>query len=362
MSRPVIILLGLLALALLIFLCVQHHSASIQKDIQTRTTNLLSPAPTEWAKVYADGRNIILSGGVPSDFLRDKAVDMARNVYGAYSVENQIEVVGSLEPLPVTIYSPYKTHFRKHASEVILSGLVPDEKQHKALIQYAEEKFASHTVIDRLKIGAGAPDSWLEAAKTTIKNLAFVDSGAAILTDSNITLTGQVIDKIKKNKIKAGFQSQLPKNYKLSFDLVAPELEVQEILTEPLTLGSTSSCAKQFKQKIANQSIHFTTDSVEINAEAQSLLDSIMDFSIICPDSIIEIAGYTDDRGNAAYNLKLSKGRARAVMNKLLQRGIRADKLKLTGYGETSPISDNSSSEGQNMNRRIEFIHIQGEQ
>lgn len=361
MSRPAIILLGLLALALLIFLCVKNHSAGIQKDLQTRTSKLLSPVPTEWAKVGADGRNIILTGVAPSNFLRDKAVDIARNVYGAYSVDNQIEVADALEPLPVTIYSPYKTHFRKNASEAVFSGLVPNEEQHRALIQLAEEKLVSVKIVDRLKIGAGSPNGWLKAATLAIKNLAFVDSGAAILTDNNITLSGQVVDDNKKKEIKAGLQSQLPDNFTLSFDLIALELDVKEALKEPLTLGSTSSCSKQFKEKIAGQAIHFATDKSEVDADGLRLLDIISDFSISCPDSTIGIAGYTDNRGNDAYNLKLSKSRARAVKNKLLQRGIHADKLKATGYGETSPISDNNTSEGQNNNRRIEFIHIQGE-
>lgn len=361
MSRSAIILLGLFPLALLIFFCVKIHSSGVQKDIQTRTANLLSPAPTEWAKVYVEGRNIILSGVAPSNFLRDKAVNMARNVYGAHSVESQIEVSDMLEPLPVTIYSPYKTHFRKNGSEVILSGLVPDKKQHKALIKLAKAEFASVNVVDRLKTGAGAPDKWMQVATLTIKNLALVDSGAAILTDTDITLSGQVVDDVKRDKIKAGFQSQLPDNFKLNFDLIAPEVKVKEILTEPLTLGSISSCAKQFKEKIADQALHFTTDSFEINTEAKLLLDKISDFSLSCPDSIIEIAGYTDARGNEVHNLKLSKNRAIAVMNKLLQRGIHADKLKAMGYGETRPVSDNNTSEGQDKNRRIEFILIQGE-
>ena len=60
MSRAVITLLGLLALALLIFLCVRNHSSSIQTDIQNRTSISLSDEPTTWAKVNTDGRNVLL--------------------------------------------------------------------------------------------------------------------------------------------------------------------------------------------------------------------------------------------------------------------------------------------------------------
>jgi outer membrane protein OmpA-like peptidoglycan-associated protein len=69
-----------------------------------------------------------------------------------------------------------------------------------------------------------------------------------------------------------------------------------------------------------------------------------------------EIGGHTDSDGDNAYNLKLSQQRADAVKAKLTEMGIDAARLSSKGYGETQPISDNTSPEGKANNRRVEFV------
>ncbi|NOZ89921.1 MAG: OmpA family protein, partial [Epsilonproteobacteria bacterium] len=74
-----------------------------------------------------------------------------------------------------------------------------------------------------------------------------------------------------------------------------------------------------------------------------------------CPNTIITIAGHTDSDGNEAYNQRLSENRANAVKQYLINHGVNASRLEAIGYGETQPIADNSTKEGKEKNRRIEF-------
>ena len=69
----------------------------------------------------------------------------------------------------------------------------------------------------------------------------------------------------------------------------------------------------------------------------------------------IQLNGHTDDVGEEADNLQLSKDRARAVYDYLVNRGIRADRLQSEGYGESRPVDTNETPEGRRANRRTEF-------
>jgi OOP family OmpA-OmpF porin len=76
------------------------------------------------------------------------------------------------------------------------------------------------------------------------------------------------------------------------------------------------------------------------------------------PDLVIEVRGYTDNRGSAAYNLKLSQRRAEAVMHYLQSHGL-TNHMTAKGYGKEDPISDNKTQEGRLANRRV-TLHIVG--
>ena len=73
------------------------------------------------------------------------------------------------------------------------------------------------------------------------------------------------------------------------------------------------------------------------------------------PNLCIEISGHTDNVGSAAYNKKLSLGRAKAVVNALVSKGIDPSRLTSAGYGFDKPIATNKTPEGRQLNRRTEF-------
>jgi outer membrane protein OmpA-like peptidoglycan-associated protein/6-phosphogluconolactonase (cycloisomerase 2 family) len=74
------------------------------------------------------------------------------------------------------------------------------------------------------------------------------------------------------------------------------------------------------------------------------------------PKFNIEISGHTDNIGNKSYNLSLSKDRADAVASYLISKGIDKNRIKTVGEGSTNPIATNSSEEGRQQNRRVEFM------
>ncbi|SMG25518.1 Outer membrane protein OmpA [Marivirga sericea] len=80
--------------------------------------------------------------------------------------------------------------------------------------------------------------------------------------------------------------------------------------------------------------IYFEFDSYELSNKSGNEISKIADFLIQNPDIRIEIGGYTDEVGSAAYNKELSKKRATAVYNQLVKRaGVDKENVQVVGYG-----------------------------
>lgn len=69
----------------------------------------------------------------------------------------------------------------------------------------------------------------------------------------------------------------------------------------------------------------------------------------------LKLAGYTDNVGSAAVNLKLSKERAEAVKTYLTGKGVDETHIQAEGYGKSHPIASNKTDKGRQLNRRVEF-------
>jgi len=73
------------------------------------------------------------------------------------------------------------------------------------------------------------------------------------------------------------------------------------------------------------------------------------------PQTKITVAGHTDSTGSEAYNQQLSERRAAAVKNALVGQGVDPARMNAIGYGETSPVADNSTDYGRQLNRRVQI-------
>lgn len=69
----------------------------------------------------------------------------------------------------------------------------------------------------------------------------------------------------------------------------------------------------------------------------------------------LKLAGYTDNIGSDAANLKLSKDRAQAVKDYIVSKGVDESKIQADGFGESDPVASNKTAAGRQKNRRVEF-------
>jgi OmpA-OmpF porin, OOP family len=103
------------------------------------------------------------------------------------------------------------------------------------------------------------------------------------------------------------------------------------------------------------ENIFFDLDKYELKPKSLTELQKVERFLVENPEVNVEISGHTDNTGTLTYNMQLSQKRAMAVYDYLIQNGIPAKRLSAKGYGPNKPVADNSSEEGRQQNRRIEF-------
>lgn len=107
--------------------------------------------------------------------------------------------------------------------------------------------------------------------------------------------------------------------------------------------------------KVVLDNIYFQTGKSVLMPESFDELDQVFRFLENNPGIKLEISGHTDNTGSLRVNQRLSKERARAVVNYLVNRGIAEDVLISEGYADNQPVASNDTAEGRRQNRRVEF-------
>ncbi|TVZ56725.1 outer membrane protein OmpA-like peptidoglycan-associated protein [Lutibacter sp. Hel_I_33_5] len=105
--------------------------------------------------------------------------------------------------------------------------------------------------------------------------------------------------------------------------------------------------------------IYFNTASNRIRSEYYyTLLDEVAEIMLKNSDVTFSVYGYTDNRGEVAYNQKLSEKRAKEARAYLIARGVDESRIISRGLGELSPKYGNDTKEGRQLNRRVEIRSV----
>jgi outer membrane protein OmpA-like peptidoglycan-associated protein len=100
----------------------------------------------------------------------------------------------------------------------------------------------------------------------------------------------------------------------------------------------------------------FDAGHSDLKASANRTVLKLVQFLQLNPRRIVRIEGYTDSRGDAQENLELSRARAQAVADVLVDLGIDAKRIEVQGHGEAFPVTENASAKGRAQNRRVEIV------
>ena len=105
----------------------------------------------------------------------------------------------------------------------------------------------------------------------------------------------------------------------------------------------------------AFDNLNFDFGKSTIRENSFPALDKLAQTLVEAKNWKIDIDGHTDDKGSDSFNQKLSQDRANAVKSYLVSKGVTADTIIATGFGETKPIVKNDTDANRERNRRVEF-------
>jgi len=289
-------------------------------------------------KITLSDNKVTLAGMARELGGREAIAAALKNLPEGYSVAaNDVKA-------PPYIFQAYKDPV---AVTLTLTGYVPDNNAHAALVAAAGRKFFSEKVVDNLKASIGAPAGFAAAVVPALGALSRLSTGTLVVTDREVKLSGDALYEAAAGQIRAGLGKEFPQGWQFK-----PEISVKPAAA-PV---DPTVCQQLFADLLGKARIRFESGKADIVADSAGLLDRLIETALRCPNANIEVAGHTDADGEEAANQALSEKRAQAVADYLIKAGLPANRFTPVGFGSTQPIAGNDSEQGKAQNRRIDFV------
>jgi outer membrane protein OmpA-like peptidoglycan-associated protein len=126
------------------------------------------------------------------------------------------------------------------------------------------------------------------------------------------------------------------------------------LLAQLNTILSTRDTARGLIASMSD--VLFKTGSYELLPGARERLSKVSGIVLAYPGLHLEVEGHTDSVGGDDYNMQLSRNRAQAVRDYLVQQGVPDGTIVFRGFGKTRPVATNDTPEGRQQNRRVELV------
>ncbi len=305
-----------------------------------------------------------LSGDITSEQARQAAVSIAQNAQCEKCGDREAgkrwhEVDGSGLKIAVASISPYTlTGLRTDDGGIVLDGYAQNADEKASMLAAAEAAFPGNVTDNTIKIAPGAPNAhWLDVARANIAGLGSLESGQFGMEDLNSVLRGQTASVELRTSVNLSIDG-LPEGYNGAANIVVPDAAA----INTGQIKSANICQELFETIKGESKVNFAYNRAEIRGLSSiSLLNNLASAATQCSSFRIAVEGHTDADGSAAYNLGLSRRRAEAVKDYLVQNGVDSDNVTGGGYGESRPIASNDTPQGMAANRRIEFTITRSE-
>lgn len=324
-------------LLLLLFALFQWRS--VEQDVVINAQDTINQTAQSWAKaeIYNRGREVLITGLAPSE---EAQSELRKTVLSVKGVNSVTFADGIAEPIPLR--SPTLT-VNWLDGKVVLNGELNSQSNIDDLLQEANNTYGPTNVLNQLQLSDLVSD--ISPTQGLLSKLTGLKNGAQLFLENNkVVVTGEV----ESLQIKTDIGNQLKNTFNGTVEnllSVVPAVKV----------NLNEKCESRLNEILATTKIVFATGKATISAESKTVLDNIASVINECPDADFEVAGHTDSTGNLNFNMRLSKERSQAVVDRLTESGFARERFDVQGYGPHRPIADNTSNEGRAKNRRIEF-------
>lgn len=282
----------------------------------------------------ADGDLAILTGYVATAADSAAAEAAATRVPGINTVNNKLVI---LEPL---VKDALANAGVSEFDETTVLGTTPtvrgyvDDEPHRgrALLAVAGVNGVTGTVVDELIA--------LDADVLDAITASGVEQASVSVTERVATVSGQVADEASRDQA-------LDAALVFGISEVIDDLTIAGPVQPPAPEGSDTR--DKLNALFEANPIQFNSGSAVIKQESFEILDQAVEL-LSETDASFEVQGYTDTTGSAASNQRLSEGRAEAVVDYLVSKGVASAKLEAKGYGPTEQFGSDLAA-----NRRVRF-------
>jgi len=242
--------------------------------------------------------------------------------------------------------SPYTLSLGHSADGLILAGYAPSPDDKQAILDAARSQFGPLKIDDEISFASGAPEDFVDAVVGAMQAAARLAGGSFKITDSIVDVEGTTFGEGARKRTVSLAEDMIPDTFKTEVNIVTRQIG------QPL---DAAECRTRVGAVLGQGRVEFDKGATDISSASYPLLDRISGILMRCPQSPVEVGGYSDSDGSEENNLALTQARAEAVLDYLVDAGVRFERLKAVGHGEANPIADNSTEEGKAANRRIEF-------
>jgi len=173
---------------------------------------------------------------------------------------------------------------------------------------------------------------------------------------------GKEIARIKTNPETGAYEYELEYGAKYGFNA---EVDGFMAVSESVDLNEQTTVREintdllltpiKVEAIIVLNNIFFDFDKAILKTSSISELRRLIGYFTGKAIKVMEISGHTDSVGPEKYNLGLSKRRAKAVSNYLINNGISSESVQVKWFGESKPVVSNDTEENRSKNRRVEF-------
>jgi outer membrane protein OmpA-like peptidoglycan-associated protein len=125
-------------------------------------------------------------------------------------------------------------------------------------------------------------------------------------------------------------------------------------------IASNNGCPFEATELIdlLSKHIYFRVGDYNFTQNSNITLTKLIEFATEYPQANFKLSGHTDNSGPEESNMVLSQNRVNAVRDYLISNGVSSESLEVSAYGESMPMTSNTTKEGRFLNRRVEIVMV----